>query len=139
MRAESVGAMPTALRGHAVQPCPAKAVGRARFFVCLAFLILPGCARRGAEAIPLTMVSPHRDEIRAETAEAFAAWFRDRTHERGERALAAVKEWHQQPEKASAVEQACTEVLADWRPEDATAIRDAFTAWRQNPTSATAD
>src|SRR5438552_1115293 len=87
----------------------------------------PSTPRRSGDAVPLTMVSPHRDETRIEAAEAFAHWYRDRTRNRVERAIAALEQWQQADrDHARAVEAACAEVLADWRPEDVAALREAL-------------
>src|SRR5690242_1209608 len=61
--------------------------GRLRRRAGLSFFLLPlallvGCARPPAEPVPLTLISPHRDEIREETALAFRDWFRERTENR---------------------------------------------------------
>src|SRR5262249_4462779 len=43
------------------------------------FLIVWGCGAGAPEPIRLTLVSPHRDEIREEVAWAFHGWFKNKT------------------------------------------------------------
>ena len=44
----------------------------------LPLVCLHGCSRPGIEPVQLTLISPHRDEIREEAALAFKDWFRSR-------------------------------------------------------------
>src|SRR5437870_1214673 len=57
-----------------------------------------GCGGHGPEPIRLTLISPHRDEIRLEAAWAFADWFRERTGARSACAREALAEWARLPD-----------------------------------------
>ncbi len=91
-----------------------------------------GCARPTVEAVSLTVISPHRDEIRQESAEAFQVWFKARTEQRGDHALAALNGWNQRRDAGSepAVAQACQQLLADWNSEITEPVRAAFQDWQ---------
>jgi ABC-type Fe3+ transport system substrate-binding protein len=98
-------------------------------FGCLLFF--PGCARKADEARPLTIISPHRDEIREETARAFSAWFAERSQERKQAAVAALTALiaDDTPEHRASATEAIDALLADWDDGEAVTVREARERW----------
>lgn len=98
-------------------------------------LLLPlgGCASRAPAPATLVVISPHRDEIREETAQAFQDWFQARTQERAAAARAAVRAWLERDDadRGRAAVRAVEELLADWEEEDLPQVRAAFADWRR--------
>jgi ABC-type Fe3+ transport system substrate-binding protein len=101
----------------------------------LAFLLLAGvlgCSGRGAEPLRLTMMSPHRDEIREEVGQAFPVWFRHRVETRLTTSRAAVQTWldADTPEHRNAVELGLRDLLEDWRDDELSGVRTALRGWQ---------
>jgi ABC-type Fe3+ transport system substrate-binding protein len=94
-----------------------------------------GCARTEPPSVRLTLISPHRDEIREEVAAAFPEWFGARVRERVRSLRSEVRA---RLDKGNgrhheSVEQAFTDLVHDWRPAELDEVRRAHHAWRQNP------
>jgi ABC-type Fe3+ transport system substrate-binding protein len=98
-----------------------------------------GCQGTGLEPLRLTLMSPHRDEIREEVGRAFPVWFRDRVQTRLAAARMATQGWLDvdTPERREAVDRALREVLEDWRDDELEAVRHSFQEWQErlNPAS----
>lgn len=103
-------------------------------------LLLSGCASREPSPVRLTLISPHRDEIREEVGLAFPAWFHERTAARLDASRLALRDWLDTPGDAQrhAVEQACRSLLDDWQEEDLPDLFAAHRAWTRQPDEATA-
>jgi ABC-type Fe3+ transport system substrate-binding protein len=84
----------------------------------LAFLV--GCGGRAEPTVRLTLISPHRDEIREEIGLAFPDWFRARAEARLAAARDALQGWLADPTPArlAAARHALEVFTADWRAED---------------------
>src|SRR5262249_43825547 len=78
---------------------------------CLVFL---GCAGRVPEPIRLILISPHRDEIRAEVGLAFPEWFYQRTRARRDSACAALQAWLDGKAERPVVDHALEAFSGDW-------------------------
>jgi len=103
------------------------------------FFLLPsllGCGRSSAEPVRLILLSPHRDEIRAEVGQAFQEWFGQRTSARAMAARQAVASWLHSPGAAerAAADAALSALLEDWRPDEPGELRAAYNAWRAEST-----
>jgi ABC-type Fe3+ transport system substrate-binding protein len=99
---------------------------------------LPGCGGRSDSRISLILLSPHRDEIREEFAEAFRTWFQARSQERLNTASAALTGWLTTPgdHPRQQVEAAYGRLFSDWREQDLPGLRDAYRTWKSDPTPA---
>jgi ABC-type Fe3+ transport system substrate-binding protein len=106
-----------------------------RVAASLVLFLLAGCGARSTDATALTIISPHRDEIRLESAEAFRDWFAARTQSRAAEAVAALEEYrkHATPDTSATVVRAVEQLLADWRADETAALRQAFADWREQP------
>lgn len=113
----------------------ARAQPRALVASWFCFCLLAGCSSASRDAVPLTIISPHRDEIREETARAFLDWFQIRTDERARAAAGSLDAWTAQPNAATAAAatSALDALLADWTENDTTALRDAWREWQVQP------
>lgn len=112
-------------------------MNRRSILLCLAPLMLAaGCGGKAENSRALTIISPHRDEIREETARAFSEWFAERSQQRKTAALDAVRGFsdggdnHQQ--KAA---DAVRALLDDWDEDEAAPVRDAQRQWEKEPTA----
>jgi ABC-type Fe3+ transport system substrate-binding protein len=94
-------------------------------------LVLSSCADDRADAIRLTMISPHRDEIREEVALAFRDWFHARTDAHAAAACDALEQWLRDgsPEQLSGTRQALARLRADWRSDDMGSVGETLQAW----------
>jgi ABC-type Fe3+ transport system substrate-binding protein len=101
----------------------------------LVSLLLTGCARQGPEPVRLTLISPHRDEIRHEVGLAFRDWFRARTDTRITAACTALQEWLKtaNPKQLTPAETAVTALFHDWRTADLGDLPTAYHDWQQRP------
>src|SRR6516162_7805814 len=89
----------------------------------LLLLIVPlflGCGSEKRPSVQLTLISPHRDEIREEVAHAFTEWFQARTASRCHALRGHVKSWLDRAEKTGMdhVEAAFAGFANDWRSDD---------------------
>src|SRR5437879_1857945 len=82
----------------------------------LLLLMLCGCKGNNAEPVRLTLISPHRDEIRQEFDWGFQDWFRERTETRAAAARMALQQWLLQPSPAalSAARRSFSDLFYDW-------------------------
>jgi ABC-type Fe3+ transport system substrate-binding protein len=98
----------------------------------LVLLALAGCSARPTDATSLTIISPHRDEIRLESAQAFSDWFQKRTQEQAAAALSVLNDSREQNphERDLAVARAVNRLLADWREDECVSLRETYHAWR---------
>lgn len=114
----------------------------ARAFVGLLPFFLPaGCASRGPEPLRLTLISPHRDEIREEVALAFQDWFRERNLARADslkRALVLSVDIFEVPSGKAIrlvpreeARRQVREFLADWRPDDLGDLYERLANWER--------
>jgi ABC-type Fe3+ transport system substrate-binding protein len=99
----------------------------------LPFLLAGGCAGGGPEPLRLTLISPHRDEIRQEVALAFRDWFRARTDQRVAAARSALGHWLEESETAAAVTRPFQDLFADWTDSDLPGLSAAFLTWERVP------
>jgi ABC-type Fe3+ transport system substrate-binding protein len=108
---------------------------RGLFLAALLVVGCFGCRGRGPESLRLTLISPHRDEIREEVGLAFPIWFRDRAEQRFAAARQATQNWldADTPEHQSAVAHAVQEVLEDWRDDELVGLRHALADWQERP------
>src|SRR5438552_117112 len=108
-------------------------LGRRCFFLLL-LAFVGGCARTRQAPVELTLISPHRDEIREETAAAFKEWFRNRTLDRIHTFRGNLQSWLEKQEnpRAEAVQRAFADLTLDWRPDELTELRQAHQIWQQN-------
>jgi iron(III) transport system substrate-binding protein len=107
---------------------------RNRLFATLASLLLPlvsGCGGSGPDAIPLVVVSPHRDEIREEVGWAFPGWFQQRTQAKIDRARAALQQTAREP-----IDAAFLDLFQDWNPTDLPEVHRAWQDWQIQATPA---
>lgn len=109
------------------------ATRRAAGALCLVPLLLcAGCATGTPGAVTLTVISPHRDEIREEFALAFQTWFQERT---AAQLRAARTELQRILDGGVAVPgsgaaEALETLLADWKEDELREVREAFGHWR---------
>jgi ABC-type Fe3+ transport system substrate-binding protein len=80
-------------------------------------------------------MSPHRDEIKEETARGFQEWFAERTQTRAAAARTSLQAWSQRsvPDLRQTASQAFAELFRDWRREDLADLHDAFRTWDNDP------
>lgn len=91
-----------------------------------------GCSSASRDSVQLTLISPHRDEIREEVALGFKDWFRQRTVTHLEQLRKAVES--SEPSAVSPTATAAAEtLLRDWTDQDLPEIRQAYGAWKQQP------
>jgi ABC-type Fe3+ transport system substrate-binding protein len=83
----------------------------------------------------LVVISPHRDEIRIETARAFADWFAERTAQRRVAAQTLLQTWLERPddERRVLVENGFRRLMYDWSSADPGELGTAFQAWQAQP------
>ena len=107
-------------------------------FPFVAALGMNGCAGSGPEPVRLTLISPHRDEIRLEVAWAFADWFRERTAGRTARAREALADWVQRPDpgRAQAADAAFEALYQDWQGSDLGEVEQARAGWARDRSTA---
>jgi ABC-type Fe3+ transport system substrate-binding protein len=101
----------------------------------LLLALIFGCAKTEEASIRLTLISPHRDEIREEVAVAFKEWFQARTQERIDSLRRQLRVLLEKGggDRVDGVEQAFAGLAADWRPDELDELRRAHLAWRQAP------
>src|SRR5207302_1608159 len=97
--------------------------------------LLLGCARNAAPPVHLTLMSPHREEVREEFALGFQEWFRERSEARVGAARTALRAWLDQPrsDNLTAASGAFAVLFNDWRKDDVALLADALRGWQQNP------
>src|SRR5690242_13272396 len=91
-----------------------------------------GCGGPSGPAVPLILLSPHRDEIRYEVALTFPDWFRARSQERLRQATSVLATWLTAPgdEPRQRAEAAYDRFFDDWRDDDFPRLRDAYRTWK---------
>jgi ABC-type Fe3+ transport system substrate-binding protein len=99
----------------------------------LSFLL--GCAPRGLEPARLTLISPHRDEIREEVEIGFRDWFHARSLARATTAHSALQTWlaGSDAQRTQPVKQALDELFQDWQPADLDPLPQAARQWQEQP------
>jgi ABC-type Fe3+ transport system substrate-binding protein len=100
-------------------------------------LLLAGCGQQSAGP-QLVIISPHRDEIKIESAEAFQTWFGERAREGREAAVAALRSYADTPsaEARRHAQEALASVLADWNEEDVPDLTRSNRLWAEQPNPA---
>lgn len=96
------------------------------------WLCAGGCSS-SSTSVQLTVISPHRDEIRQEVALAFKDWFRDRTRDRANAAQAALQTWQaaQTLTNSQSAQKAIDSLLEDWRDDELVELREAEQHWQR--------
>jgi ABC-type Fe3+ transport system substrate-binding protein len=99
-----------------------------------------GCGSRSDQP-RLVAISPHRDEIKIESAEEFQAWFAERTRQRRETALAALHRYRDAETAAGRheAEEALAALLSEWNPEDVPELAQAHRRWADSPAAPATD
>jgi ABC-type Fe3+ transport system substrate-binding protein len=107
--------------------------------VVFGFIFLScGCADQAASPIRLLVISPHRDEIREEVAQAFRPWFEGRTQTRHARACTALQDYlRDEKNDPAAAAKAVTALVDDWSPADRAPLLDSLDKWHHQPSPAT--
>jgi ABC-type Fe3+ transport system substrate-binding protein len=103
----------------------------------VALLLLTGCGSPDAGPLSLVLISPHRDEIRIETARAFGDWFAERTDTRlsaAKERLQAVQTQHA-PDAVQRTEESLQSLFADWAPTDLGDLPRLRDAWKMDPSA----
>jgi ABC-type Fe3+ transport system substrate-binding protein len=114
----------------------ARCIAQALAFCLLACTFGSGCGTQGPESVRLTLISPHRDEIRAEVGPAFRDWFQERTTHRVTAARVAIREalTRDAVDKGATVRRAFADLFQDWRTDDMTELQEAYRRWQEQPT-----
>src|SRR4051794_17080314 len=97
-----------------------RGVGRAAAVwpLVLGPLLLTAGRGQPPPAVPLTLISPHRDEVREEVGWAFPDWFEARARDRAAAARQALSTWLDGRDDPAPVRAAFAPLLADWSDED---------------------
>ncbi len=99
-----------------------------------------GCGDPGPAPLRLILVSPHRDELREETALAFRDWFAERTQTHLAEARQAIEKYIEQPNEKhrTAVDATFARLIHDWSADDLDDLPAFFSTWQRQPTAESA-
>jgi hypothetical protein len=103
----------------------------------LALSLGQGCGDHRREAIRLTRISPHRDEIREEVALAVKVWFRKTCETCAAKASASVLRWldDETDDRFAAARQDLAQYQRLWRADDLEPLHQIIETWKAEPTT----
>jgi ABC-type Fe3+ transport system substrate-binding protein len=94
-----------------------------------ALAFVAGCGGPAEPTLRLTVISPHRDEIREEVGLAFQDWFRAGT----DRHINAAREALGTPGREAVARKALEAITADYREADLGTVAERLRAWQGQP------